>query len=156
MLAPCLAMSIGLTLCLPVTSISPGATIVELLALSKASSIMTVPSILEDISLHADGTKALLPLQFVAFGGGLLNPMVGEKLDKAGVKLLNHFGATEVGAIAPVWPVEKSDYDYRFFRLRRDSNFKLIPQEATNSDQKTFKLVACPFDGASPSRSTIS
>lgn len=150
MLAPCLAMSIGLTLCLPVTSIPPGATIVELLALSKASSIMTVPSILEDISLHADGTKALLPLQFVAFGGGLLNPTVGEKLDKAGVKLLNHFGATEVGAIAPVWPVEKSDYDYRFFRLRRDFNFKLIPQEATKSDQKTFNLVACPFEWGKP------
>ena len=65
------------------------------------------------------GISILRSLQFVAFGGGLLKPSVGDRLEKSGVKLLNHYGATETGPLAPVF-VPTSDYDWRYFRLRDD------------------------------------
>lgn len=141
-------MSIGLTLCLPVTSISSGANIVELLELTKAQSLMTVPSVLEDVTLldHGVGIKALRALRFVAFGGGPLKTSIGERLAAAGVVLLNHYGATEIGALAPIFaPVPESNYDYRYFRLRKDLNLQVVPVQSAQSREGRYKLIAHPF-----------
>jgi thioester reductase-like protein len=141
-------MSIGLSLCLPVTSVSSGATIVEILELSKPRSLMTVPSVLEDIAFldHDVGIRALRALRFVAFGGGPLKSSVGEKLAASGVVLLNHYGATETGALAPIFaPVPNSNYDYRYFRLRKDFDLQVVPIESPPGAEMQYKLVAHPF-----------
>jgi nucleoside-diphosphate-sugar epimerase len=107
---------------------------------------MTVPSILEEISLlpNQKGIRALLPLEFVAFGGGPLKPVVGELLAEAGVKLLNHYGATEVGPLAPIF-VPPPQYNWRYFRLRKDMDLEVIPVLSEDGGQKSFRLVTRPF-----------
>lgn len=116
---------------------------------------MTVPSVLDDICQSEDGgtaLRALLPLQFVATGGGPLPPAVANKLVEAGVKLLNHFGATEVGALASIFVPEGTDYDYRYIRLRQDFRYNVVPLEPGPGDRNgqdngsgACKLVFYPF-----------
>lgn len=141
-------MSVGMSLCLPITSISSSATIVEILELTKSRSLMTVPSVLDDIAFldHGVGIKALRALRFVAFGGGPLKPSIGEKLATSGVVLLNHYGATEIGALAPIFaPTPGSNYDHRYFRLRKDLDLKVVPVDSPPGAEAQFKLVAHPF-----------
>jgi nucleoside-diphosphate-sugar epimerase len=94
---------------------------VQLLRSSGAKSLLTVPSILEEIALlpSDEGIKTLQSLHFVAFGGGLPKETIGNKLTAAGVKLLNHYGATETGPLAPLF-VPPPDYDWHYFKLRTD------------------------------------
>ncbi|KAK0658319.1 hypothetical protein QBC41DRAFT_385820 [Cercophora samala] len=68
---------------------------------------------------HNRGISALQKLDFIAFGGGLPNPSIGQKLDAAGVRLINHYGATETGPLTPFF-VPRVGHDWRFVRLRRD------------------------------------
>ena len=107
---------------------------------------MTVPLILEEISLLPEdqGIKALLPLQFVASGGGPLKASVGEKLAAEGVKILSHFGTTEVGPMAPIF-APALDYDWHYFRLRQDMDFELEPTPVGGGSVDHFKLTARPF-----------
>jgi thioester reductase-like protein len=108
---------------------------------------MTVPVILEEISLlpEKEGVQALQPLQFVACGGGPLKVSVGERLATAGVKVLSHFGATEIGALAPIFAPSPS-YDWHYFRLRQDMNVKTEPVEsAEQGSVQYYKLTAHPF-----------
>ena len=153
LVAPCLAMSIGMTLCLPISSISSGTTIVEILELAKPRSLMTVPSVLEDIAFldQGVGTKALRALRFVAFGGGPLKLSIGEKLAASGVVLLNFYGTTETGALSPIFaPVPDSNYDYRYFRLRKDLNSQVVPVKSSPGAEAQYKLVAHPFGWDAP------
>ena len=73
---------------------------------------MTVPSILEELYLLQDGSgiDVLRKLRFVAVGGAPMKSSVAEPLASAGVPLLNHWGVTEIGAIAPIF-VPHSEYD---------------------------------------------
>ena len=109
---------------------------------------MTVPSVLEDISLLPEdaGIMALRDLDFVAFGGGLLKPLVGEKLAGGGVALLNHYGATEVGALSPIFvPKSELKYDFRYFRLRKDYDLETLQVSAPSENDIRYKLVTHPF-----------
>jgi nucleoside-diphosphate-sugar epimerase len=116
------------------------------LRFSKAQSLISVPSILEEIStLPPDqGVQALASLQFVAFGGGLLKPRVGEKLTAGGVKVLNHYGSTESGPIAPFF-VPRPDYDWHYFRLRKDMNMRLERGPLLEEDVQSYTLITHPF-----------
>ncbi|KAF2173929.1 hypothetical protein M409DRAFT_16197 [Zasmidium cellare ATCC 36951] len=147
--APGIAMSIGMTLCLPVSNVASGSSVIELLRTTGASSLMTVPSTLEDISLLPDnsGAKALQKMRFVAFGGGPLKISVGEKLASNGVPLLNHYGATEIGAICPIFDPRKSGigYDFHFFRIRTDHNIVMETVPSAPGEQALYKLTARPF-----------
>lgn len=156
-MAPCLSLSIGLQLCLPANSISSATTITQLLETVNARSLMTVPSVLDDMCENADdgaALRALLSLQFVATGGGPLPQAVAEKLVGAGVKLLNHFGATEVGALASVFVPKGTEYDYRYIRLRQDYRYDIIPLDPAAGQNTTnngaCKLVFYPFGWDSP------
>lgn len=151
-MAPCLSLSIGLQLCLPANSISSASTIAQLLENANARSLMTVPSVLDDMCENTDDSaalRALLSLQFVATGGGPLPQAVAQKLVGAGVKLLNHFGATEVGALASVFVPKGTDYDYRYIRLRQDYRYDIIPLDPVAGQNPTMdrvcKLVFYPF-----------
>ena len=127
MLAPALALSIGKTFALPSASTVPNAeSTIRLLHNSASTSLMTVPLILEDIC-HAPnqaGIKALQPLDFVACGGGPMKSTVAEELSSKGVRLLNHCGATEIGALAPIFN-PSPDYDWHYFVIRDDINLRL-------------------------------
>lgn len=107
---------------------------------------MTVPSILEEISLLPDdkGISALIPLRFVAFGGGPVKSHVGDRLAAAGVKLLNHYGATEIGPMAPICE-PAPEYDHHYFRVRKDMDLKLELVQSSKDEAQQFKMIARPF-----------
>ena len=129
--------------------IPTGSSTAELLTHSKAKSLFTVPSVLEEITLlpDEDGIHVLQPLQFVAFGGGQLKPSVGTRLESSGVRLLNHYGATETGPLAPVF-VPLPDYDWRYFRLRDDVRkpleIRLDPRPSTDNSNQSYTLSLRP------------
>lgn len=150
LVTPALSLGIGKTLCIPPPSVIPtGAFIIDLLKSSKAQSLISVPSILEEISTLPEdqGVQLLASLQFVAFGGGLLKPSVGEKLAAGGVKVLNHYGSTESGPIAPFF-VPRPDYDWHYFRLRKDMDMRLEPGPLLEDGVQSYTLITHPFGWA--------
>lgn len=152
LLAPALSLSIGMTCLFPPSSIIPAAhSTLELIQQFDARSLMTVPSIIDDMltSLGSAESKqameqVLASLKFVAVGGGALNPSRAETLAAHSVKLLNHYGVTEIGAIAPIFP-PGPDYDWHYLRLRTDLGLQLRPIEGSAN----FRLVGypCGWDG---------
>lgn len=134
-------------LCLPDPStISRGSSTLDLIRATNSSSLMTVPSILEETVLlpNNEGPLALKHLRFVAFGGGLVKPNVGKRLVSNGVKLLNHYGATEIGPIAPICE-PTPEYDYRYFRVRKDMDLKLELMQTSEIEEQYYQLIARPF-----------
>lgn len=118
----------------------------DLLLSTNASSLMTVPSILEEISLLPDnkGLLALISLRFVAFGGGPVKSHVASRFAAAGVKLLNHYGATEIGPVAPIFE-PTPEYDYHYFRVRKDMDLKMEPVKSSKNETQYYRLIARPF-----------
>ncbi|KAI4114794.1 MAG: hypothetical protein LQ345_004491 [Seirophora villosa] len=107
---------------------------------------------MEDITLLHDFEKVvhtLSKLDFVAIGGGALKDSVGKKLHAHGVTLLNHFGATELGPLAPIfYPTES--YDYRYIKIRKDMRLTLEfadpdPHSRVSESPMTCKLIGYPF-----------
>lgn len=145
LLAPVLSLGVGTTLCIPNSdSVQHPDSVVKFLQLTQAKSLMTVPSILEGIQLlpGGHGVEILASLNFVAFGGGLLKESVGSTLSAAGVKLLNHYGSTESGPLTPIF-LPDAQYNWRFFRLRKDVVMGLTETTAEGGDQAkryTLKL----------------
>ena len=145
LLAPLLSFGVGTTLCIPNShSIQHPDSVCKFLQLTGAKSLMTVPSILEGISLlpRGQGVEILASLNFVAFGGGLLKESVGSSMSAAGVKLLNHYGSTESGPLTPIF-VPDAQYDWHFFRLRKDIEMELTETNGEgegNTKMYTLKL----------------
>ncbi|KAK4611143.1 Adenylate-forming reductase cicB [Fulvia fulva] len=143
LLPSCLALSVGLTVCLPPKSEIPNApAMVHYLRLVNAGSLISVPSVLEDMAA-SDGLKVLKQLAFVAFGGGKLKESAGQALIVGGVPLLNHYGATESGPLAPIF-VPGSDYDWHYFRLREDAGIQLQPTGVNDDGRQQFRLSVQP------------
>ncbi|KAI0859411.1 hypothetical protein F4860DRAFT_526018 [Xylaria cubensis] len=152
LLAPCLSLSIGMIVCFPPSSTIPATkSILDLIRTFNCRSLMTVPSIVEDILCQPDeherreALRLLAKLEFLAVGGGALKPEHGILLAKHQIKLLNHYGVTEIGAIAPIFRPQ-SDYNWRFLRLRSDLGLELRP--IPNS--KYFRLVSNPIGCEEP------
>ncbi|KAI4269248.1 MAG: hypothetical protein LQ337_007399 [Flavoplaca oasis] len=142
-LAPSLALSIGKTVCFPPSEvIGNGPFVLKLLETKNITSLMTVPTILEEIT-QISAAKRLASLAFVVVGGGPIKPAVGNNLNENGVSLLNHFGATELGALAPIFRPEKS-YDWHYLRLRDDLNLQLRQLEPSDVGSG-YKLSGRPF-----------
>ncbi|KAF1983330.1 acetyl-CoA synthetase-like protein [Aulographum hederae CBS 113979] len=142
-----LSMSVGLTVCLPHSAICSAESVIASMALTDARSLMVAPSTLEDLSLLEDrrGIDAMLPLQFVAFGGGPLKMSVGESLAAAGVNLVNHYGASDICSLAPIFaPKPDSNYDWHYFRVRQDLDLDITRLEDSNPDDPRFTLSAFP------------
>jgi nucleoside-diphosphate-sugar epimerase len=111
------------------------------------TSLMTVPTIMEDITSSEDFSNAarvLASLDFIAVGGGGLKQSTGYKLHKMGVKILNHFGATELGALSPIFRPDK-DYDYNYLRVRSDLGLKLCSLNSKLHGERACKLIGYPF-----------
>jgi nucleoside-diphosphate-sugar epimerase len=122
LMAPMLSLSIGKPFAIPPSGFIPTAlSTVQFISMVTASTLMVVPSILQDIAElpNDQGIDALKSLQYIACGGGALSPSVGEKLVSAGVKIINGFGGTEVGSLGILQP-PGPDRDWKCFRLRQD------------------------------------
>jgi nucleoside-diphosphate-sugar epimerase len=144
----CMSLGIGKTMCLPPpSSIPTGTSVAALLEESGAKVLLTVPSIVEEIAfLPGDrGVQILQNLDFVAFGGGMPKDSVGKKLREAGVKLINHYGATETGPLSPFF-VPADSYDWHYIKLRLDTFVPMEVQLDPVSDhERTFKMSLRPF-----------
>lgn len=66
---------------------------------------------------------------------------VAEALSKAGVPVLNHWGVTEIGAIAPIM-VPTADYDWRYLRVRDDIHLRFEP--LSGEQEGFFQLTGRP------------
>lgn len=157
-LAPCLSLSVGKPVLFPPSSTIPSAQlIIKLLRQYDISSLMTVPSIMEEFTCVQDfNTAATLmsTLEMLVVGGGGLKPSVGELLHSKGITLLNHFGATELGALAPIFRPE-ADYDHHFLRIRRDLGLRLEYQEEEGpgndgDGERQCRLIGFPFGWEKP------
>lgn len=105
-------------------------------------SVMTVPSLLEDLvqsPAYAESVPFLQKTRFVAVGGGAIKPTVGERLESDKIPLLNHFGATELGALAPIFPPQQ-DYDWHYLRLRDDMNVRVVPLDEQGNSVPSIDL----------------
>ncbi|EPQ54396.1 acetyl-CoA synthetase-like protein [Gloeophyllum trabeum ATCC 11539] len=144
LLAPSLALSIGMPFVLPPATVIPTArSTLAVLKSTGARSMLSVPSILEDILNlpGTDGLDALRKLDFIAIGGAPMKEPVGEALVKQGVKLLNHWGATEIGAIAPIERIPPG-YDWHYLMPRTDIGLKFIPTvDNPSSSTQSYRLV---------------
>ncbi|KAI0465610.1 hypothetical protein F4859DRAFT_528306 [Xylaria cf. heliscus] len=145
-------LSIGMTVCFPPSSTIPATkSTLDLIRTFNCRSLMTVPSIMDDIIYQPDeherneAFSLLAKLEFLAVGGGALNQEHGIILAKHDIKLLNHYGVTELGAIAPIFR-PKSDYNWRFLRLRSDLSLELRPI----SNSAHFRLVGHPIGWDEP------
>ncbi len=152
LLAPCLSLSVGMTCLFPPSSIIPAAhSTLELIKQYGARSLMTIPSIIDDVLTNScceesrRAMEVLANLHFVAVGGGALNPGRATTLAQHDVKLLNHYGVTEIGAIAPIF-LPGTDYNWRYLQLRTDLGLQLRPVEGSAH----FRLVGfpCGWDAA--------
>ena len=110
------------------------------------TSLMTVPTIMEDIIAldnFEEAARILSQLDFVAVGGGGLRRSTGDVLHAKQVKILNHFGATELGALAPIFR-PSTNYDHHYLRLRTDLDLKLTRLDASHGE-RACKLTGYPF-----------
>ncbi|KAL8823834.1 MAG: hypothetical protein Q9191_005512 [Dirinaria sp. TL-2023a] len=135
----------------PSTTVPNGSLVISLLKHGggRITSLMTVPTILEDITLMPDFESEAVPrlasLDFVAVGGGGIKSSVGSVLHSWRVQLLNHFGATELGALAPIFvPSQQPQYHWSYLRIRSDLGLQLETVEQ-HGDTRTCKLVGYPF-----------
>ncbi|KAF7562622.1 hypothetical protein G7046_g1521 [Stylonectria norvegica] len=146
LVAPGLSMSAGKTTVYPATDGIPNAlAIVELIKRTKAKSLMTVPFLLDDIVDNEDAIKVLAGLDFVGTGGAALGAGVGDRLAQGGVKLLNFYGTTETGPLSDTF-VPKDDYNWRYFRMRSDVNFKITELDPKEGERR-FHLTVFPYGG---------
>ncbi|KAK5991526.1 Non-canonical non-ribosomal peptide synthetase ascB [Cladobotryum mycophilum] len=148
LVAPGLSMSAGKPAVYPATDGIPNAlSIIELVKATKAKSMMTVPFLLDDICNlpNDEGIKALAHMDFVGTGGAALGAGVGDRLKQGGVKLLNFYGTTETGPLSLTF-VPKDDYDWKYFRLRTDVNYKVDELEPRDTERR-FRLTVFPFGG---------
>ena len=147
----CLSLGIGKSFCIPPSSVIPtGASVTTLIEDARAQALLTVPSILEEITLlpNQRGINALQKLDFVAFGGGLPKETIAQSLFSLGVKLINHYGATETGPLTPFFKPPPG-HDWHFFRLRSDIikplKVQLDPLKESDQQRSGFRLSMQPF-----------
>ncbi len=148
LLAPCLSLSVGMKCCFPPSSTIPaGQSTLSLLEQFDCRSLMTVPSIIDDLLAMGNlPFTRLRKLEFLAVGGGALTPDQGARLHSGHVRLINHYGVTELGALAPIF-LPREDYDYRYLRLRSDLGLELRP---TAPGSSRFRLIGWPLDSDQP------
>ncbi|GLB38787.1 putative acetyl-CoA synthetase-like protein [Lyophyllum shimeji] len=143
LLAPSLSLSIGMPFILPPASVIPtGKTTLLALQSSGARYLLSVPSILEEMIRlpGGEGLDALRDLEIVATGGAPMKENVGDELVAAGVKLLNHWGCTELGAIAPIERIPRG-YDWHYLMPRSDTGLRTIP---VDDGSGSYRLVGYP------------
>ncbi|KAH7121149.1 hypothetical protein B0J11DRAFT_616525 [Dendryphion nanum] len=149
LVAPMASLSIGKPFALPPSGFIPSATsAVEFIKMIDAGTLHIVPSILQDIVeiKNGAGIDALRPLKYVVTGGGPLSESAGSKLVKSGVKLINGFGATEMGSLS-IYRPPSIDNDWRYFRVREDIGCRIqevISSETSRQSIPRYKITMRP------------
>ncbi|KAF4620377.1 hypothetical protein D9613_000452 [Agrocybe pediades] len=149
LLAPSLALSIGMPCVLPPASTIPTArSTLAALSSVKARYMMSVPSILEDMLImkELNSLPVLQTLDFIAIGGAPMKEHIGAELVANGVNLLNHWGATEIGAIALIQPVP-ADYDWHYLLPRTDIGLEF---ELIDAPTRSYRLIGHPQGWSGP------
>lgn len=147
LVAPGLSMSAGKPTVYPSTEGIPNAaSIIDMIKRSKARSLMTVPFLLDDMVNDPEAISVLASLDFVGTGGAMLGAGVGDRLAQGGVKLLNFYGTTETGPLSDTF-VPKDGYDWKYFRMRSDVNFKIHELEKAEDGERRFRLTVFPYGG---------
>ena len=100
-------------------------------------------------NFESDAAPQPAKLDLVAVGGGAIKIQVGSRLHDYGVILLNHFGATELGALAPIFQPNQ-DHDWKYLRLRSDLNLRQEKIKSKGDQAQICKLVEHPFAWDSP------
>ncbi|KAK0552757.1 hypothetical protein OC845_001543 [Tilletia horrida] len=172
MLPMSLAISVGFTVILPPPSTIPTAQlIVEIMHSTKPHILFTVPSLLTDMlqtgsastppplqeraspvrattsNFTDEALSALRTLDLVAFGGAPIKASTGETMAAAGVKLLNHFGATETGSLAAI-RMPPPGYEWRWLTLREDMGIEYRPMPGVDPTLGYLQLSSRPFGWA--------
>ncbi|PSR83578.1 hypothetical protein BD289DRAFT_410634 [Coniella lustricola] len=147
LVAPGLSMSAGKPTVYPSTEGIPNAaSIIDMIKRSKARSLMTVPFLLDDMVNDPEAVRVLASLDFVGTGGAMLGAGVGDRLAQEGVKLLNFYGTTETGPLSDTF-VPKDGYDWKYFRMRSDVNFKIHELAPAEDGERRFRLTVFPYGG---------
>ncbi|KAJ6629893.1 hypothetical protein B0H10DRAFT_1775629 [Mycena sp. CBHHK59/15] len=97
--------------------------------------IFCVPSFIEAWSREPEYVKWLATRGGVLYGGGSLNKQAGDYMTSQGVSIFILYGATEVGIMSPILPVE-AGYDWDYFKFP-----ELLIAEMVPYGNNTFELV---------------
>ncbi|KAF8996492.1 hypothetical protein BDQ17DRAFT_1364270 [Cyathus striatus] len=140
LIPPLLGLSLGMPIALPPASVIPTAkTIYNLIVSTNARYVMLVPSIVEDMFRlnNPSVLEVLRSLELLGVGGAPMKDSVAQEIIEAGVNLVNHCGATEIGAFTFV-ERKPEGYEWPYINLRQDTDISLIPLD---EEKSTAKLV---------------
>jgi len=107
----------------------------------------SVPWVVQQISELPGGLAALAKLRWVVVGGAVVTPELGQKLVEAGVRLIQQYGMTELGATFRGSP----EGDWR-------DMLPVIPEKYWDIEEGTGQLTVrpdCPVFGALATRDTF-
>ena len=147
-----MSLQIGETFCIPVCPDPPnGPSVMRLVRQAGARSLMTVPSILEELYDMRDDKvwQTLSSLNFVLSAGGPLKPALGEFLVSRDVSLLTSYGCSEVGCIGITYVPGPGDR-WDFVHLRQDMDIKLSPIEDVSGQTTRYRISAKAFGWSEP------
>ncbi|KAJ7155652.1 acetyl-CoA synthetase-like protein [Mycena filopes] len=91
--------------------------------------IGAIPALLETWASSPASVEFLKTLQVSWFSGGQLSKVVGTSLARAGVRLSNVYGATEMGAPVHIVPLAKDidEGDWMYVRFDSRANIRWVP-----------------------------
>ncbi|KZP19605.1 acetyl-CoA synthetase-like protein [Athelia psychrophila] len=88
------------------------------------------PNYIESWACEPESVDWLKAMDFVAFGGGPLAVKTGDALSHAGVKLVELYGATEIGVVTKflTYTTERSPEDWSYVQFSDKTNVRWVPQ----------------------------
>ncbi|KZP05121.1 acetyl-CoA synthetase-like protein [Athelia psychrophila] len=92
--------------------------------------VYVVPSYIESWACEPESVEWLKAMDFLAFGGGPLAVKTGDALSRAGVKLVQLYGATEIGVVTKflTYTTERSPEDWSYVQFSDKTNVRWVPQ----------------------------
>ncbi|KAF9474145.1 acetyl-CoA synthetase-like protein [Pholiota conissans] len=91
--------------------------------------IFCAPSFLESWVKQKSSVEALKTFKAIMFGGGPLQPSIGNELAGEGVTIVPMLGLTEVGTITSMFPKHTHSDGWDWFALHTHYDFKFVPEE---------------------------
>ncbi|KZP33068.1 acetyl-CoA synthetase-like protein [Athelia psychrophila] len=92
--------------------------------------LYAAPSFIEMWACEPESIEWLKTKDFLAFGGGPLSVKTGDALSRAGVNLVNVYGATEIGNVCRFLTdtTERSPEDWNYIQFSDKTNVRWVPQ----------------------------
>ncbi|KIJ91637.1 hypothetical protein K443DRAFT_475678 [Laccaria amethystina LaAM-08-1] len=104
----------------------------------KARYLSTVPCTIENILCLPNnvGLGAMKTSDVVVVVGAPLKDLAGRRMGEAGVRVLNHWGASQIGPIRPIEYVKPGYHAWRYLSPRTDLGFRFVPKDHDRSDEE--------------------